>query len=215
MCIAIIKKAGVQLPTEETLYNCFFNNPHGAGFAYSRNGCNYIRKGFMTFPAFMSALKRENIKESEAALIHFRVASVGTIDQGNCHPFPAIQNFVNMRNVSTRTDKDVIVHNGTFFNFMGEKDEKYSDTMKFVNMVAPLLDAKSKMNHNQIKSFNELIESMVNSNFSRVAIMNNCGKINYFGDWILDKTTNLLYSNHSFERITERFSIVQLEFNFK
>lgn len=215
MCIAIIKKSGVELPSEETLYYCFYNNPHGAGFTVNRNGYNYIKKGFMTFEDFMNALEKENIKEDEAALLHFRVASVGTINKGNCHPFPATQNFSEMRNVRMKTDRDVVVHNGTFFNFMGEHNGDYSDTMRFVNMIAPLLVAKQDMTKKQVKAFNELVENVVDNNYSRVAIMNRYGRINYFGDWILEKETGILYSNKSYEKITPRFSVVQLEFDFK
>lgn len=214
MCIAIAKKRGVNLPDEKILYTCFFNNPHGAGFTYNRNGINHIKKGFMTFDEFMDALTKANIQRDESALIHFRVASVGKINQGNCHPFPAINNFKNMRSSCFSTNKCVVVHNGTFWN-IAEDQHGNSDTMQFVNMVAPLLNEYSKMSNEIKRSISELLENFVDENFSRVAIMNNGGKIVCIGDWIKDKESGLMYSNKSYQAISSRFSIIQLEFDFK
>lgn len=214
MCIAIIKRQGISMPDEETLYNCFKNNPHGAGFSFSRNGYNYIRKGFMDFESFLDALSIARIQVEESAVIHFRVASVGKIFKGNCHPFPAVQNIAQLRSTDLKTDKDVIVHNGTFYSFQDYENEANSDTMKFVNTIAPLLAAKSFMNKKQIKSLYEVIDNIVVENSSRIAIMNNNGKINFFGDWIFHKKTGILYSNNSFIKVSERFSNEQLVFNF-
>ena len=98
MCVAIVKPSGVPIPERNVLKICFKNNPDGAGFAYCRNGKNYICKGFFTFSHFWNALMSANIKKNEAALIHFRVATHGNIDKFTCHPFLITDNYDSLLN---------------------------------------------------------------------------------------------------------------------
>ena len=42
MCVALVKNKDIDLPSKDVLKVCFKNNPDGAGFAYCRNGRNYI-----------------------------------------------------------------------------------------------------------------------------------------------------------------------------
>ena len=44
MCIIAIKPAGVKLPADTTLENCWYNNPDGAGFMYAAGGTVHIQR---------------------------------------------------------------------------------------------------------------------------------------------------------------------------
>lgn len=85
MCVAIYKPSGVEIP-EDILESCFNFNPHGMGFATPKNGVMRIIKGFFVFDRFLESY-RNKINQEHPALIHFRYASAGAIDEFNCHPW--------------------------------------------------------------------------------------------------------------------------------
>ena len=114
MCIIVYKPAGKRLPSENILKNCFINNPDGAGIMIKTEKGIQIQKGYMYFKHLKNAIteleKQYNTKELEIA-IHFRYATHGTINEGNCHPFPL------SRKTKELTDKQgifdsAIMHNG-------------------------------------------------------------------------------------------------------
>lgn len=88
MCIAIVKPRGINFPAIKILQCGFKNNPDGAGFAFSRNGKNYIYKGFFTFDEFWQKIVELNLSVDDTVLIHFRLSSNGNTTQATCHPFP-------------------------------------------------------------------------------------------------------------------------------
>lgn len=85
MCVAIYKPPGVEIP-EDILEACFNFNPHGMGFATPKDGVMRITKGFFRFDRFLECY-RAKVDSENPALIHFRYASAGAIDQYNCHPW--------------------------------------------------------------------------------------------------------------------------------
>lgn len=210
MCIAIVKKRGVMMPSEETLNICFENNPHGCGYSICRNGQNFVFKGFMKLSEMMDSFKQTNPKQSETVLIHFRVASVGSVKKENCHPFIVSTKYETMKKLKTKTRLPIMVHNGTFKNFGNHKND-YSDTMQFNKLVAPLLQQNS---YYYYKALNDFIEHYVDTNNCRVAVMYNGGFVDLFGKWIKDEKTNLYFSNENYRFITDRFAVKQLEFDF-
>ena len=88
MCIIAIKDKGINLPSTKTLETMFRNNPDGAGFMYAKAGKVIIRKGFMTFKAFKSALDKICDIDNLPLVMHFRIATSGSVDAGTTHPFP-------------------------------------------------------------------------------------------------------------------------------
>lgn len=80
MCILVVAKAGVNMPTKEELKAMRRANPHGMGFA--SKSLSY--KG-MNFEAFYTALM--SVPKGEYVIIHFRYATHGSICVKNCHPF--------------------------------------------------------------------------------------------------------------------------------
>ena len=85
MCIAIFKPKNKSI--KKKYYKTSFNeNPDGAGFLYVENNRITIHKGFFTFSEFWSAYSKLNTVNLPM-IIHFRIATHGTIDKENCHPF--------------------------------------------------------------------------------------------------------------------------------
>lgn len=214
MCIAILKYSGVNLPTIEIMKNCFMNNPHGVGFVLHRNNENIVKKGFMKFDDFLKELKKINPKQSEQMMIHFRVASVGSIKKSNCHPYIVTDNYNEMGYTNIVTQKCVAVHNGTFKSFKNNSSD-VSDTMQFIKMISNVINKLNKINdYNFDKSFKEFLNCYVNDNNSRFAFMNTYGSIYKFGKWIKDEKSGLYFSNESYLKVSNRFSHEQLELNF-
>lgn len=80
MCVIIYVPKGVELPSVEELKAAYMRNHDGCGFVSESD--NYKSLHFSTF---MRKLAKRNINEN--VIIHFRLATHGTVKVGNCHPF--------------------------------------------------------------------------------------------------------------------------------
>lgn len=195
MCVALIKKSGVDLPSEDILRICFKNNPHGVGFALFRNNQIYLYKGFFTFAGFMKELKNIEPTKEEPMLIHFRVATHGKINIENCHPFPIVDKFYKMLNpIKVFTNTDVLVHNGKLN--INITSNKFSDSMHFAKEIVGL----------DRKRFAGIINMAIapttsNTRGSRIAILTKDGEIEKYGEgWIEDD--GIIYSNDSYKEFS-------------
>ena len=91
MCIAVLQTPGSTI-SDRHLKNCFDNNPDGCGFAYIQT--DHIERTrlkvykTMDYDTFLRKYKRALSNNLDSPfLIHFRVATHGTVDTFNCHPF--------------------------------------------------------------------------------------------------------------------------------
>src|SRR6187402_2638487 len=103
MCIIVAKTLKAQHPDIETLRSCWNRNPNGAGIAYPDvNGGISMVKGLMTFDDFMEAMKPllELKADGIFYVLHFRIATHGTVNKENSHP------------LCIRENKVAIAHNG-------------------------------------------------------------------------------------------------------
>lgn len=108
MCILILKPKGVNLPDYATLCRCAKRNPHGFGFAVQGS------KPFKTldFNKFIDALYSAD--ENLPMMIHFRLATHGSIKPSNCHPFRddtngltfAHNGVMNIHTLADKTDSE-------------------------------------------------------------------------------------------------------------
>lgn len=81
MCCILYMPSGVKTPPITTLKAIHRANPHGIGFVDADgNSCKTLDPS-----AFLQAIKKRR-KES-ACIIHFRLATHGSISERNCHPF--------------------------------------------------------------------------------------------------------------------------------
>lgn len=129
MCIIAYKPKGIQAPQKAVLQTCFNNNPDGAGLLLLRKDSNIISiyKGFFSFDSFYQVAKSLDIGIDDIAVYHFRIATSGLIDAGNCHPFPISNVVQDLTATYIETDK-AFVHNG----IIGKGKGKLSDTMIYV-----------------------------------------------------------------------------------
>jgi len=80
MCVIIIKKKGQPLPNYNMLFQAHKANPHGCGFF---SDGHYYKS--LSFCDFYTNLQRVGIKEN--CIMHFRLATHGSVCRENCHPF--------------------------------------------------------------------------------------------------------------------------------
>jgi len=116
MCIAILKPKDVKIDNE-TLRNAWDANPDGAGFAFAQDGKIMAFKS-MDEDTFIGRLNSAMNKANTAFMIHFRIATQGTINLDNAHPFAVNKNLF-------------FCHNGIIPNM--PKSREISDT-RFFNM---------------------------------------------------------------------------------
>lgn len=173
MCIAIIKPAGINLPSFNTIATCFSNNPHGAGFVYNRDGFNYLNKGY-TDSSLLYYEMFNQIKLNDVALIHFRYATHGVINKDNCHPFYCCEE---PNKTIGKSDLSALVHNGVL-NI--RTDGEHSDSYCFAKM----------LKNNQIDN-NKIILSN-----NKIAVLHNNGTVEKYGDWI--EHNGCYYSNGTY-----------------
>lgn len=125
MCIICFKDSNIQKPSVETLEECFYNNPHGAGIAIMKKDHIKIKKGLMTFSAFLKA--NEEVKDNDTVAYHFRIATSGGINKGLTHPFPVTNNEKILK-ATVSYPKAAFIHNGV----IGKGTKNLSDTALYV-----------------------------------------------------------------------------------
>lgn len=81
MCCILYIPAGVATPTIDTLESVYLCNRHGIGFA-DADGNSFKT---LSFRRFTKEIQRRN--KDAACIIHFRLATHGSISEKNCHPF--------------------------------------------------------------------------------------------------------------------------------
>ena len=80
MCVLLIKPKGERLPSYNTLKACYEANPHGCGYVSTRSSYKSL-----DFEDFYRHILR--VTPDEKCMIHFRLATHGSVRKGNCHPF--------------------------------------------------------------------------------------------------------------------------------
>lgn len=120
MCIAIYKPAG-KVIDRDTLHRCYLKNKDGCGFAYFKTDGELVIIKSMDFQSFYEDYEFHSVLNSDRPfLIHFRIATHGTVNLFNCHPFKI-------------DDNHVMIHNGIIHNIRNCPDKKRSDTQMFVD----------------------------------------------------------------------------------
>ena len=193
MCIIAVKKANQPLPEEKIIKAMFKHNPDGAGFCYCLNGEVRIQKGYMSYKAFLEALKKVSEKIDTYAtpmLFHFRIATHGGINPSLTHPFPISHKTPVLKHLTAST-KLGIVHNG-IIDIKTRKD--VSDTMTYIT---ERLAKRYKWDKEFYKSRKQrkVIQSEIGS--SKMAFLDDKGGIYTVGDFIEDD--GILYSNSSYK----------------
>jgi hypothetical protein len=85
MCVVIAKPVGSKLSIS-TLKRCWDSNNQGAGVSWCDRGEIFIEKGFMEWDSFKGFWESRDWTKIPA-IIHFRIATHGGINEENTHPF--------------------------------------------------------------------------------------------------------------------------------
>ena len=204
MCIIVAVPAGVNIPSDETLHECFRRNPDGAGFMYSTGKTVVIRKGFMKWEDFKSALDAEldagRIYTDSAVVLHFRITTSGRTQPKCCHPFPISDRKEDLQATEIES-RFGIAHNGVIHGMT--TGDGWSDTMDFVaGVVAPLAHMHPSFMYSE--DAEKLLE---NACKSKLAIINHAGEMLLVGNFTKDD--GVFYSNTSYKPFTYSYSTYQ------
>lgn len=124
MCVIVLQPTGSYI-SKEVAQACWKTNPDGGGFAFFNDEGMHIQK-YMTFDEFWPAFEQaRSLHRERDFLLHFRIATHGTVDVTNVHPFPV-------------DDSTVLAHNGIISSVPDYKDGR-SDTRVFIDEVIPEL----------------------------------------------------------------------------
>lgn len=203
MCILIIKPKNEVFPSEGILRNCFESNPDGIGLAWmDESGKSHIRKGFFKFKKFMKHVgKLADELIPYDVIIHFRLATHGSISIGNCHPFPIDTDINRLKKGYFDGYFPIMAHNGVIHQ-LGNKAKKtindLSDTMVFAKELR-LKGEKDKDNQKIL-------------NMGKFAILDMDG-LRTYGNFIEDN--GILYSNESYMSFDERWPIFTSKYKYK
>jgi hypothetical protein len=140
MCIIIVKPAKTPFPLPDRIAACFDNNPDGAGLMWREpSGKVHIFKGWMKLGQMQRWIRanQDRLKDTDVVL-HFRMATHGTVAPGTCHPFPITRDVGILRKIDCVTDR-AMAHNGVLTAW-GDKSKTLSDTMVFVKYLSGLSD---------------------------------------------------------------------------
>ena len=184
MCIAIYKPAGAEI-SEETLKVCHENNDDGCGFAYINEDNLGVRKIIikktMDFEVFLKQYRRaQEIAPESPFLIHFRIATHGTVNKFNCHPFMV-------------DNETVFVHNGVIRNV--PSDTKKSDTQMFNKKILRNLESH-KLVYDPTTRL--LVEAFISTG-SKLIFMNIDGDIQIYNESAGNWEGDVWYSNTSWK----------------
>lgn len=199
MCIIVAKPANTKMPSQEIISRCFYRNPDGAGFMYSKNGKVRIRKGFMTLSDFNKALEELSTQINMTAtpiVMHFRIGTAGGNIPQNTHPYPVNDNLKLLQSLNTKTDLGV-VHNGIIDIRPRQKD--INDTMEYImSQLAPLKRAVPNFYENA-----DLVQMIKNAITSKMAFLTTDGRIYTIGEFT--EEDGILYSNDTYKPYSTKY----------
>lgn len=183
------------MPDLETINTMWHANLDGAGLCYWRVGESHITidKGFMKLKLLRAKLDALALGKDDLAILHFRWATHGLVDPGNCHPFPLSSKMDSLRAIYGQFPL-AIAHNGVFGNMC--QHETLSDTQKFI---AKVMCNPAIIGNLENSAVQELIRGYC-GNSSKLAILKR-GKLLLIGEFEEDKATGLQYSNSGYKKV--------------
>lgn len=170
MCVILYKPAGVQMPNESVLYQCYRINRDGMGFCTPTMVYHTL-----SYLDLIRAL--EIVPVDEPCVIHFRWATHGSVKVSNCHPFVA---------------GDVkFAHNGVLP--IKSVDDKTDSEIAFNKYIYPAICKYGFESPKADKVINEVAGS------SRFAIMKG-DEVELVGRWYMKKGVYFSNLNWTFSR---------------
>ena len=190
MCIIVYKpkKKTIDDRFMEHMKSCEAHNPDGFGYMYPENGKVVIRKGFFTWPVIEKELRKLMDKKVNM-VFHFRLATHGTINRQNCHPFPISGEVKHLLSVKGEWDMGA-VHNGIITWCSPIKKSTLSDSQIFIR------DYLSTLSTNVLKN-EAILELIYEATKDKFAFMFP-DEVKLVGKFIEDK--GIFYSNTTYKQ---------------
>jgi len=119
MCV--ILQCDDHIPKLDMLQDAQKTNPHGGGFAYTKDGLVHWEKGIHVNAQYVNEyVKRNKLTKKNNLIVHFRIATHGEVNDMMCHPFPLGMNkdgsaLSNRTRGTTR--QSVMFHNGVWSEY--------------------------------------------------------------------------------------------------
>ena len=120
MCIRD-RQCDDHIPKLDMLQDAQKTNPHGGGFAYTKDGLVHWEKGIHVNAQYVNEyVKRNKLTKKNNLIVHFRIATHGEVNDMMCHPFPLGMNkdgsaLSNRTRGTTR--QSVMFHNGVWSEY--------------------------------------------------------------------------------------------------
>ena len=207
MCIIVAKPKNVEMPSIETIKNCFRRNPDGAGLMYVKDNQVIVDKGYMDIDSLLERLEKlkkelgvEDLKE-KAVVLHFRIGTAGKNDRETTHPFIITNDFDKLR--ATKITSSVgMAHNGIISHY-SYSQQTLSDTQLFIkHVVYPISRLDKKFYEKQ-----EILDMLQDLAGSKLCFLDNKENIRYVGDKIEDN--GVIYSNSTYKAYEYKYPITQ------
>lgn len=192
MCIAIVIPPHTVVP-DEVMQLAAKRNRNGCGFAFvnsvaKSSARTVVIKRWATSEGedldnMMSSYKRI-LKKTPAAdyhvLMHFRIATAGTVIKDNAHPFPIRHG--------------ALIHNGTLFHPVGGVNAPRSDTRIFAEAY------EDKLTPEFVQLCKPDLERAIDR-WNKIAMMWNDGTVQVLNEsaWVRDAATGILYSHSGYK----------------
>lgn len=173
MCVIIIKPANAAMPSIEELRAAYECNPHGCGFV---SETKFYKS--LSFERFLEELSE--VREDERCIIHFRLATHGSVRRANCHPF--------------KYNNVYFAHNGILK--VDAMDDRTDSETAFRNILMPIIESRGLESPELEYTITQFIGS------SKFAFMYE-GKIYTFGQFIKHK--GRYYSNTRHINVSPRY----------
>jgi predicted glutamine amidotransferase len=180
MCIAIVKTKHGRI-TDKQLSNCFDNNKHGAGLAYTINNELYVVKGIFNKKEFIDSVREAEQVADGAMLIHCRIATSGLVDADNCHPHVVHDNCV-------------MIHNG-ILDIDVPRDSDKSDTVIFIDGILRQLPKNFMFK----QYFIDLLAFAI-GDYNKLCFLNSNGKFAIVNEDVGEWVDGVWYSNDSYKK---------------
>ncbi len=182
MCILIAKAAAVRKMTTEEIRNSATSNPDGFGMAYVvGDGKIHVHK---TFNVDEIIKLNDELPEWASIIYHFRIATHGSVNLANCHPFLDKERGV------------VFGHNG-ILHIKNFGDMTDSETA-FRYLLAPNIQEQNIMQNAELDI---AVDAIIDS--SKFALMNTKGEVKTYGQFIDED--GLLFSNTTYKSYVNKF----------
>lgn len=180
MCVAIVVPQGVPPPSLKTLEACETENPHGGGIAYTTAKGVQWHKGLTAKQVFHRATENAG----KPMLIHFRIATAGTITPELCHPFPITKKVLTTLNGIAN---EVLIHNGHWWKWedylpKGARVKEWTDTRVMA----------------WIAHYHGV--GVLANTWQRVATLRRDGQITKLGSWLAE--AGIFYSNFNWKEFS-------------